>query len=58
MKSELSLINPLVNLVLAPESDSAIKLRQKKMVKVAPAPPTDPLQEDPALTVEILMRPC
>ncbi len=58
MKSQLSFPNPLISLVFAPESCPAIKLPQKKIEMVAPAPSTDPLQEDPALTVEILMRPC
>lgn len=58
MKSELSFPNPQLNLVLAPESWSAIELPDLKMVKVAPAPSSDPLPEDAALTVEILMRPC
>ncbi|MCU0518540.1 MAG: hypothetical protein MUC60_17085 [Oscillatoria sp. Prado101] len=58
MNSELSFPNPQVSLVLAPESCSVIKLPQKKMVKVAPAPSIDPLPEDASLTVEILMRPC
>ncbi|MBW4493865.1 MAG: hypothetical protein KME26_12425 [Oscillatoria princeps RMCB-10] len=58
MKSQLSFPSPLVSLVLAPEICSAIKPVQNKTVKVAPAPSSDPLQEDAALTVEILMRPC
>ena len=58
MKSQLSFPNPLVSLVLAPESCSAIKLPEQKIGKVAPAPSSDPRQENAALTVEILMRPC